>query len=145
MTVIAWDGKTLAADKRATTAGLARTVTKIFRHEKSIIGFSGSLDQGLEMVAWFRSGADSKNFPASQRDKDDWVTFVVVDAEGVSFFERTPQPCKVEDSTWATGSGRDFAIAAMYCGKSACEAVEIACKFETGCGNGIDVLCLEGV
>lgn len=38
------------------------------------------------------------------------------------------------------GSGRDFAIAAMHCGKTAREAVEIASLYENGCGNGVDVL-----
>jgi ATP-dependent protease HslVU (ClpYQ) peptidase subunit len=45
-----------------------------------------------------------------------------------------------EDKKTATGSGRDYALAAMHCGKTAREAVEIACLFETGCGNGVDEL-----
>ena len=47
---------------------------------------------------------------------------------------------KVEDQFAAWGSGRDFALTAMHLGKSAREAVEIACLFENGCGNGVDVL-----
>ena len=31
MTTIAWDGMTLAADKRATAGSLTRTVTKLYR------------------------------------------------------------------------------------------------------------------
>jgi hypothetical protein len=32
----------------------------------------------------------------------------------------------------------------MYLGRSALEAVRIACVFQTDCGSGTDVLMLEG-
>jgi hypothetical protein len=140
MTVIAWDGKTLAADKRCVNNGLHRTVTKIYRIGDSLIAYSGDAVQGNQMLQWFRDGADVAAYPASQRDKEDWVVFVVVDASGVRVYERTPYPILIEDEKYACKSGRDFAIAAMHCGKTAREAVEVACVFDVGCGNGIDAL-----
>lgn len=142
MTIIAWDGKTLAADKRMSSGGMPRTTTKIFRVRTSLCGAAGNADQCAEMIAWFKSGAEESKFPSSQRDKDDWATLVVIDKDGIRFYERTPYPCVVEDKFYATGSGRDFATAAMHCGKSAREAVEIASLFDIGCGNGIDELNL---
>lgn len=143
MTCIAWDGKTLAADKRAINSGLPRTVTKIHRVKDCLVGASGDAAQAREMLAWWKSGANPKTFPASQRDKDDWGTFVVISKEGIDVYERTPYPIRFEEKQFACGSGRDFATAAMHLGCNAKQAVEIACRFDVSCGNGIDVLAFK--
>lgn len=142
MTVIAWDGKTLAADKRAVTSGLARTVTKILRHQDKLLGASGTFDNGNQMVEWFKGGCDPEKFPRCQSDKDDYTILVVVDSNGLRIYEKGPYPLLMEDPFFAAGSGRDYAIAAMHLGCSASEAVSVACKFDTSCGNGIDELVL---
>lgn len=140
VTVIAWDGKTLAADKRACNNGLARTTTKIHRVGDVLVAFSGDAAQGREMLAWVTAGRQVADFPASQRDENKWATLIVVDEHGLSVYEQTPYPIPFEDGYFASGSGRDFALAAMHCGKTAAEAVEVACFFQVDCGNGIDVL-----
>ena len=140
MTIICWDGKTLAADKRASNNGLIRTTTKIFRVNDCLVGFSGDLDQCMEMVNWVRGGCAISDFPTSQRDKDRWITLGVINQAGLRVYEMTPFPIIYEDAFWATGSGRDYAIAALHLGKTAREAVEISSIFDTGCGNGIDSL-----
>ena len=138
MTVIAWDGHTLAADKRMTCAGRATTTRKLYGVNGKIVAFSGDADGGMELLAWFSNGADPEKFPARGRHEKDWTLLVVVDKDGLVFYERTPYPIRCEDPFWACGSGRDYALAAMYLGKSAREAVDVACHFDTGCGNGID-------
>lgn len=58
MTVIAWDGSALAADKRAVSGGgIARACTKIERHGGSLLGITGDWDTGAEMREWFKAGA----------------------------------------------------------------------------------------
>ena len=144
MTCIAWDGKTLAADKQSTNNNLARTVTKITRVGKSLVGGAGDASQTEEMVAWLRRGAKVGDFPASQRDKEDWASMLVIRPGGfIDLYERTPYPTRYEDKIFAIGSGRDFALAAMYLGKCASDAVEIASIFDAGSGNGVDVLVLR--
>lgn len=144
MTCIAWDGKALAADKRSTNSGLARTVTKITRVGKSLVGCAGEAAQGEEMVAWLRRGAKVGDFHESQRDKDDWASMLVIRPGGfIDLYERTPYPTRYEDTIFAIGSGRDFALAAMFLGKCASVAVEIASVFDAGSGNGVDVLVLR--
>lgn len=142
MTVIAWDGKTLAADKRAVNAMLARTVTKIKRLPWGVLlGWSGDQDIGSELRDWFAAGADASRFPEAARKGD--ATLMVVERGKVRFYVASPAPMEVEDSQVAIGSGRDYAQAAMALGKTAREAVELACRFDTGCGNGIDTLTHE--
>lgn len=140
MTCVAWDGKTLAADKRVTYVGLARTVTKIFRVGEALVGFAGDGGQCMEVLEWIQGGCVPDKFPASQRDKDQWSNVVVVRAGGVWSYERSPFPIRIEDGHYAAGSGRDYALAAMHLGKTAAEAVEIACIFDVSCGNGVDTL-----
>lgn len=142
MSVIVWDGKYLAADKRAVLSGtLIRTTTKIFDLGEVLAAYAGDACEGEEMLAWFKGGADPAGFPASQRDKDTWGGLLTVRPDGSIWkYERTPYAVKFPPQQFAIGSGRDFALAAMYCGRSAVEAVEVACVFDCGCGNGVDVL-----
>lgn len=142
MSVIAWDGESLAADKRACLGSLIRTTTKIFRTPRgALAGYAGDADAGEEMLAWFNAGFDPANFPPSQRNTETWAGLLVIwPDKNIWKFERTPYPIKFPNQQFAIGSGRDFALSAMFCGKSAKEAVEIACLFDTGCGNGVNVL-----
>ncbi len=141
MSVIAWDGYTLAADKRACMGTMVRTTTKAFLVRGALCAYAGDADAGEELLAWFMRGHAASDFPASQRDRDGWAGLLVVWSNGdIWKFERTPYPIKFTPQQFAIGSGRDFALAAMLCGKTAAEAVEIACQLDSGCGNGIDVL-----
>lgn len=144
MSVIAWDGTTLAADKRASCGGFFHTTRKILRANGCLLGFTGGTDFGEQMVNWWIRGANADDFPPSQRDKDDWAGLLVVMPDGTLFkYERTPYPITIQERMHALGSGRDFAMAAMFCGRTAAEAVGIACRFDSGCGNGVDTLTLR--
>lgn len=139
MSVIAWDGKTLAADKRACFGTLTRTTTKVFDLGDALAAYAGDADAGEEILAWFKDGHDPARFPPSQRDRDGWAGLLIVWRDGwIWKYERTPYPLKFPPQLFAIGSGRDFALAAMHCGKTAAEAVEVACFFDSACGNGID-------
>lgn len=145
MTVIAYDGTVLAADKRATANGLISTVTKIYRIGGLLVGGSGEPAFIGAMLEWIRTGRDPAAFPASQKDKDDWQEVLVIEYDGTpSLYERTPYPIRFEQKHVAIGSGRDFARAAMHLGKTAREAVEVAMALDAGCGNGIDELPRAG-
>ena len=143
MTVIAWDGKTLAADRLSTNGGLRGTVTKIFRAGDCLVGGSGEFAFVLAMVDWVKKGRDPATFPADQRNKDNWQPILVIEKDGThSLYDQTPFPVRHEQPYIALGSGRDFAMAAMYLRKSAVEACEVAIALNAGCGNGIDTLTL---
>lgn len=144
MTVIAWDGQTLAADKRASVGNVVRTCTKIFRHNGELFGYAGMAAFGEQLLTWYKNGADPKDYPPSQRDKDDYAELLVIKADGIiQKFERTPYPISYQDKTFAIGSGRDFALAAMALGCNATAAVELTCTLDTGCGSGVDTLTLD--
>jgi ATP-dependent protease HslVU (ClpYQ) peptidase subunit len=143
MTVIAWDGKTLAAEKMSCSAGYGYTVTKVHRlKDGSIAAFSGDGDGAMALLHWLNGDRAESAYPAAQKDNDTSAFVVRPDRVAVSF-GKTPHPQVMEDRFYAMGHGRDYALAALYCGKSAREAVELTCKLDVFCGNGIDSLDLQ--
>lgn len=141
MTCIAWDGKELAADKASTVVGLSMTVTKIHKVYGRLIAFTGDADPAMQMLAWFKAGADPAKYPEDMK-KDETTAYVIEAGGQILKYTKSAYPEKWEDRFFAAGSGRDYAMAAMYLGKSAREAVEVACHFENSCGNGVDTLTL---
>jgi hypothetical protein len=141
MSVIAWDGSVLAADKRVTSAGLRHTCTKIEKHNNQLYGITGVWDIGAEMREWHKAGADPEKFPAKARD--DKATLIVINDAGVHVYDAGPYPMRYESKQAAWGSGRDFAEAVMFLGRGADEAVRIACHFAIDCGDGVDTLQLD--
>ena len=141
MTVVAFDGRTLAADRMGDAGGLRRSVTKIRRFDGGLLGSSGSSSRGAEIFAWIASGADPARVPAFQVSAEECESVMVVrNDRTVWIYTCSPYPFQMEDPFHAIGSGRDFAMAAMFLGHDARTAVEVASQFCSSCGMGIDTL-----
>lgn len=139
MTVICWDGRTLAANKRVSFGTSIATTTKIHRIDGMLVGCAGGAAEGRACVQWVRDGMDRSQYPSVQ--KEDPCSFLVILPNGaIHYYSKAPDPLVIEDKTFAIGSGSEYADAAMYLGKSAREAVEVAIALDSGCGNGIDTL-----
>lgn len=141
MTCIAWDGKTLAADKASTNAGFRSTVTKIYRVGDSIVALVGTESALMAGLAWLRGARNPHEYPECMKTTDSamWE----IRRGDFLRYEGGPYPARVESPYLATGSGRDYALAAMYLGHDARRAVEVACALDNACGNGIDTLELR--
>lgn len=141
MTVICWDGETLAADKRSINAGLVSKVTKIRRINGCLVGSAGDFSPIQAMFNWFAKGADTEKLPDCQKDKDRFAILLVITPEKkIMRYEQDGFPYEIEEDKYAIGCGRDYAIAAMAMGADAVKAVEIASRFDAGCGDGVDTL-----
>lgn len=142
MTTICWDGKVLAADRMATYGDFKHPVTKIWRlPDGSLVGGAGEYSFILAMVEWL--GGRASEFPASQRDKDDWQPILHITTSGkVHIYERTPFPLRSHATQFAVGSGKQYALAAMHMGAGAVEAVEVAAHFDPNTGLGVEFLSL---
>jgi len=135
LTTIAYKDGVIAADSCATdegseTAGAVKTqCEKLFRKivdgRNVIIATAGETAPGLTFVQWYGSG---KKRPSRLADAD--FTVLVLD-DGV-LYESGPWCVleKVMAPFYAIGSGRKCALAAMACGKTALEAVEVASLFD---------------
>ena len=77
MTVIAWDGTALAADKRMVLGNTANgRVTKIHLARGHLTGFTGDACDGSRILHWFREGVDPAKYPIKEGETNS--TFVVV-------------------------------------------------------------------
>ena len=140
MTTIAWDGTTLAADKRCTIGGVQHTISKIRRGKTgNLVGYAGNCTLGERVLSALCEGAE---WPDAQADKHDFCAVMEITPDGQCLKHERFGSFIVEDECFAIGSGADFALMAMHLGKSASEAVELASRFDTASGNGVDTLTL---
>ena len=146
MTTIAWDGVSLAGDKQLSTNGWKSRGTKVQKAGKYLLGYSGPADAGVAMLEWFVSGHKKETFPAIQANRDTNCTLLVVDTKHkagearILRYDCSPSPLVVEEPRYAIGTGREIALTAMFLGKTAEEAIEVASLFDDSTGMGVDVL-----
>lgn len=139
MTILAWDGKTLAADKMASCNGYGFSVTKIVRTLYGLAGATGDGPVARAMLAWAKEGFEPKRFPTEA--EGDTAEMLVIRNDGrIEVYSKNAHPMQIEAQFIALGCGANFALAAMYLGHTARRAVEVACALDIHCGNGIDTL-----
>lgn len=138
MTIIAWDGEMVAADKQATQNGTTRITTKLVMMNNVVATFNGCEAAGLMLSNWYFEGANIDKWPQKIQDGEDWSELIIFEYPNVFVYQRYPQCIQIKNKFWAWGSGKDLAIGAMAAGASAIEAVKIASKYDDGCGLGID-------
>lgn len=138
MTVVAWDGQTLAADKRICHGESVTIMSKLFVKRKDLVlAFVGNISSGLMMIEWYVAGKNPEDFPATQAS--DYGSQLIVVEKGILMsYEVLPIPIFEEGRLQAWGTGRDLALGAMEMGADAVRAVEIASKYNICCGNGVD-------
>lgn len=138
MTTIAYKGGIIAADSRETYTTEAGGATvnrceKLFRKKVNrrdvIIGTAGGSYAGMIFVDWYGSG---KSPPEVLLDLDLEEDFdvLILDHGKVFVCNHLCRPVEIIDPFCAVGSGRKAALAAMHCGRSAREAVRIACLID---------------
>jgi len=144
MTTIAFDGRTLAADTLTTDNwGLKGYTCKILLGNNFVAGGSGSLSQILK---WFDNAKNTSDiieygYPDYEKDENGPSFLLVTNGQLYTHIEGLFLPNA--RPYHAVGSGRDYALAAMYCGKTAEEAVHIAMKFDNGTGGSVDTWSLS--
>ena len=137
MSVIVWDGKTLAADRAVMLGELKLETCKLWKTDEGAIAICGDVPLGESLKEWYKSGKDKEKWPESQRSEKNWATLIVATRDGVVYYEGEPYPITVRD-IHAWGSGKEVALGAMAARATAIEAVEIACMYSPCCGFGSD-------
>jgi 20S proteasome alpha/beta subunit len=142
MTVIAFDGNSVAADRQATIGMNKNQCTKIFAHGGCVLAISGYGAGGMALVDWWKSGGDKSSYPKAA-DGFETTLYVFQLGNPIKLYSRTPHCELLECEKTAFGCGADYAIGAMDFGANAVQAVECASRHSTGCGMGVDVLYLR--
>lgn len=141
MTIIAWRGNTIAADRMACTGDTQMMAAKLIREcDGRIFGFCGPLGPSLLLMEWYKAGADPEKWPKCQEDKELWATLIVWEPREPAPFWYQQFPVKFRNDgneylVW--GSGREVAIGAFHHGATAVEAVEACNVHCSGCGFGV--------
>lgn len=135
MSVCAWDGRYLVADRRTTNSyGLITTTTKIHRLN----------DGGVAGITW--SDIGGRNALIAKLNGEPFDKELVREASAI--YVRGPivieyiggEPLVIDDKYYAIGSGTDVALALLtYTKCNAMTAVKHVSKMIAGCGNGYDV------
>jgi ATP-dependent protease HslVU (ClpYQ) peptidase subunit len=137
MTVIVWDGKTLAADKQGTSNDVRVRLTKIRKIKTGeVLAACGDSPTCVTLMDWYEGGANPETYP--KKDPDAFASLVVVNGKKILQFSQLPTPIVIEEDRYAWGSGREVALGALGMGADARKAVEVACQYCTCCGMGID-------
>mgnify|MGYP003629723869 CR=1 FL=1 len=145
MSVVVWDGYSLAADRQATNGGTISSITKIKKIDNHLYGFVGSFDRSQILMAWVEAGKDPQEWPEFQSEEDSVYMIEITPDKKIFKYEREPIPFHVEELQAAIGCGKAFAYGALYMGATSVQAVEAASEFDIHCGKGVDLIRLDDV
>ena len=150
MTVIAWDGVTLAVDQGATCGGVVHTIRKYRAHNEWVLIGTGNPQHVEEMMDWHNEVLHSRiqldgevKFPRFiGTTAAEMIIFNAFEENKLRRYERSATPL-VHTTACAFGEGRDFAYGALDAGATAMEAVKIACQRSPYCGGPIDTFKVQ--
>ena len=134
MSVVAWDGRTLAGDQAVFNGGLRDCFVKVHKITDALgiellVGFVGSTDQVLPLFEWVRGGRSPADYPPGATGRDTDSEIIVIPADGsapAKVYWGTHIPFAVE-APYALGekSARGGALALMLAGNSAPASVRL--------------------
>lgn len=129
MTTIAYKAGVLAGDSQATDDQLWQT-NKIERLSTSagklLVGWCGDVHSALVFMEWLKNEQSRK----PDISNEDFEAIVVAETGRVTIWNQSLVGWRPEGRFFAIGSGAKAAMGAMHAGKSAVEAVKIACKVD---------------
>lgn len=136
MTVVAFDGKIMAADSMLRMGAMIASVKKVHRVGDRLVGWCGTAHHAMLLVDWLLLGAVPGAFP-KQPEGDDAPQLMIASREGISILDTVPMELKISQTAWAIGGGAEFALGAMARGATAVEAVEIAIRLSALCAGPV--------
>lgn len=144
MTVIAYDGHYVAADRLIVNdGGLMGTCQKLTVWEGVVLATCGAADHGEALMIWWKDGKNPAAYPFRHGGETKDAYMYVFEYEmPVLCFQTWPSPILFPMAEFAAGSGNDIARTALHLGRDAREAVKIACDLNVYCGGGVDYVDL---
>ena len=142
MTVVAYDGKTLATDTQMTYGSLLTTTSKLRADASCYYASCGDPAAAEALIEWLTSGGPFPRIPSMPDGEPACVLWCVPRNGEVPFYisSALPQEVPLTAPYWAGGTGAGVALGAMFVGADAIKAVEAACKHDTQCGGDIEAV-----
>jgi hypothetical protein len=151
MTIVVWDGETLATDMQANDgmqkwkSEKAWYIGKDF-DEVQIVSGVGILQDIIRLREWYKTGSSEDKFPiafGSHRVTPTAKLIVVTELEGLLLYDGIPHPIEYGFKPCAFGEGKDFALGALSMGATSAQAVNVANEHSLHCGKGVTELTLK--
>lgn len=135
MTVIAWDGHTLAADSQLNYGTTRLKCDKLFAlPDGGVAGLAGNAAKCSRLLRYMRGDG-----PAPKRLIG--VHAIRVNPDGTAdLFAESAEPERITSRAIAIGCGGDFALGCMASGKTSAEAVALAIEHDSQCGPPVVTL-----
>lgn len=154
MTVIAYDGKSIAADRLSTwdREPVPNPTNKIRLlrdgSRRFAVAHAGEQAQAYRLLWHYLHGDRIAGvLMPYARIGDEKCSLMVLEllpesCHRCTIIGHAGDETDVTDAKAAIGCGQDYAIGAMYAGADAGAAAQIACQLDTLCGNGITTYTL---
>ena len=139
-TTCAFDGHMLAADSQRTRGnGKQMNAIKIhaFPNHHTYCACAGDCSKIERFLRWYKS-----DLLTPEEIKGEYEVMMVFEDGECRDYVGTNQEYTTVSAPFAIGSGEDFALAAMACGKTAAEAIAIAEQLDTYTGGQIHTVVL---
>lgn len=144
MTTIAYRDGVMAADTQCSSGNRKFRISKIKRLKcGGLLGGSGSLAAMLKIQRWAEAGFSADDAPEFGDDGGDFEALIVRGDGTVYLLDDEMELMPVTDELIAVGSGGPYAVAAMHCGLTPAEAVDVAAHYDPGTGGPVHEMRLE--
>lgn len=143
MTVIAWDGRYLAADRRG-CRGDRRSIPlqkiRVLTPGSDVFGFCGTSALGQPWERWLMADPETRGLAPAKDECTVNVIRIIVAGDVFAYeYDSLGGMIVIPDGeAFALGSGLEYAFGAMAHGATAIEAVATASRYDLGCGDGCD-------
>ena len=135
MTIVVYDGKSIAIDRAAVSGTVIHRATKAWVHGDAVITGTGAASHVSALVNWYKQGADADDYPVYATHAE----LIVATSVNLLRYERSPHPVDHGNNKCAFGDGRDLAYGALAMGATAAQAAQVACHYNPNCGGGLDI------
>lgn len=126
MTTCTWDGKRLSADTRSITGSTIDQAPcqKIFQREGIYCALAGDVAEAITVIDYLLGRkVEPPELPVAE------FQIMLVSDTRAEYYANSLNPSPME-APFAIGSGTDYALSAMLCGKSGRKAISIAAKLD---------------
>lgn len=138
MTTCTWDGKRISADTRSITGAVIDQAPcqKIFQKKGIYCAIAGDVATALIVMEYLLK--DKRKAERPELDAEDIFQIMLVSKDRCEYYSCSLDPSPMA-APCAIGSGGDYALAAMLCGKSGPQSIQVAAKMDpyTGVEFGI--------
>lgn len=140
MSVVVWDGRSLALDRGGTDGATLFELDKYWEVGGEVITGVGDYGSITALRDWYTLHVGGRGFPSLLHPAE----LIVVQRDvGLRRYEHiSASPIAHGFNKCAFGSGRDFAYGALAMGATAEQAAEVACRYSISCGHGVKVFHL---